>query len=143
MAVEKETQLEAWLEENMPEPSGGNPNYVETIEGTLANPWGEKNPSTLYDAMEQGDITLSLSINVPGIDLTLPCVIVGDKLTFPVASNQPTSFLAGVVEYDNFDVSEKVYQIVKDDLTTMDITAGFPLQTPVILTIINHPLPET
>lgn len=38
MAVEKETQLEVWLEENMAEPGGGNPNYVETITGTLANP---------------------------------------------------------------------------------------------------------
>lgn len=42
----------------------GNPNYVETIAGTLANPWGEYAASELFSAARSGDLTMYISASV-------------------------------------------------------------------------------
>lgn len=42
---------------------GGNPNYVETIEGTLANPWGSVDPSALHQSVLSGDASAMLDID--------------------------------------------------------------------------------
>ena len=42
----------------------GNPNYVETISGTLANPWGEYAASELFSAARSGDLTMYISASV-------------------------------------------------------------------------------
>ncbi len=65
MAVEKETQLEAWLEENMPNPVT-NPNYVETIVGTLRFPFDLYSISEIRTMLESDDYTLKISFPIYG-----------------------------------------------------------------------------
>ena len=53
---------------------GVNPNYEETIEGTLENPWGSVDVAKLHDAIVNQNATIILSANVSiimGYDYTL------------------------------------------------------------------------
>ena len=44
------------------EGGGGNPNYIETIEGTLANPWGDKDISEIRASLLRNEISVYLRI---------------------------------------------------------------------------------
>lgn len=49
--------------------SGGNPNYVEIIKGTVANPWGGKNPNDLFIEAENNNCTLRMTIDGTAIGI--------------------------------------------------------------------------
>lgn len=138
MAVEKETQLEAWLEENMPEPSGGNPNYVETIEGTLANPWGDRF-SDIYNEYNANNVTI---------------VIVYDRYTlFPTKTSTTLDFY-GATSMDalstkavrvSYRISNGVLRSAKKleaSATPAYTLTDISSDSTCSLRIIHHPLPE-
>ena len=57
---------------------GGNPNYVETITGTLANPWGDYLPSELFG---DANVSLVLSADVDDNVITfMPVPVVNNQL---------------------------------------------------------------
>lgn len=139
MAVEKETQLEAWLEENMPEP-GGNPNYVETITGTLANPWGKvdyglllidiaSNNATAIIAVQAMNFSsyLNISSNSLIANGTRFNIIEPSLLTAAFASYGPDGTLGSLLMWQNG--------------TTVDVSSTMSGYE-TTLTIIHHPLPE-
>lgn len=138
MAVEKETQLEVWLEENMPEPGGGNPNYVETIEGTLSNPWGLYSFDDIFNGIVNSEITVAMSVQGLTQGLYLPLFISGDESI----TTQACSYSAGGVP-----TSAAIVEWYGGDLDTHTIWLDGEVQTlPVFLVttlkIIHHPLPE-
>lgn len=57
---------------------GGNPNYMETITGTLANPWGEYLPSELLGKEE---VSVVLTAEVDGVEIVfMPVPVVNNQL---------------------------------------------------------------
>lgn len=143
MVVEKETQFEAWLEENMPEP-GGNPNYVETVTGTLANPWGDVSYSELLDAVNNNNATCKLAVDATAIDFGIIPMIVSSGGSFlyselvAYASNAVSGWVALVANYSGTGVLETAYAL--RDGTAISL---LPFSSsPTTLTIVHHPLPE-
>lgn len=162
MAVEKETQLEAWLEENMPEPGGGNPNYIETLTGKLATilDHGNENNWNLSDFADNilsqyGEPSLNLTIyltfTLGNQTFHLPCTeydydtVYYDGIAFSSVYRQGNAFLAygACVKISNggADLSGIWYpkdgalsgeSMDKSSVTNIDAT----------ITIIHHPLPE-
>lgn len=147
MAVEKETQFEAWLEENMPEP-GDNPNYVETITGTLANPFGDYNIANLAvwanvdntvnmymvaDAGAIGLLAYPLSWLKPLNDTDLGKLFFGASY-LPQSGNN----LVAEVQYTSDGLS-RARIMMASTITDMEPYAESITTT---LTIIHHPLPE-
>ena len=155
MAAEKETQLEAWLEENMPEPGGSNPNYVETNTGTLANPWGNIDYVALVHEIKLRNVTAFLTTILPnGTEWIIPIVpykwydtsvltLVASAAS-PAAAGTPIHMFGGCVIYDA-NPNPYLVQIIAslDDTNYQWVDATSQLsQLPAILTIIHHPLPE-
>ena len=146
MAVEKETQLEVWLEENMPEPVGGNPNYVETITGTLAEPWGNVNYASLIDGINDGSITAEIIASIPNgpsLDFALRvssdnAALRGSGAFYNVSDTVTLNEAFAVSWYPNATLG---YAVITQGGVDMNITeyAALAITT---LTIIHHPLPE-
>lgn len=148
MAVEKETQLEAWLEENMPEPGGGNPNYLETIIGTLNYPFGSYSLSEIKTMLESDDYTLKVSLPKYG---EVECVIAVDPNNDDVVISWFDEADAKVLT-----MCKAYYEIGSVNILEYDIKAssnygsienvsdpqmGY-LTVETLLKVIHHPLPE-
>lgn len=146
MAVEKETQLEVWLEENMPEPSGGNPNYVETITGTLANPWGSVNPTELCADIADKNASLIVTLTLPGygpLPLAVQAFPADGQIVASVFNN------AGTVDVTNasairltLNTGYSTYALVALTGGAIADYSGLMDTAQTTLTIIHHPLPE-
>lgn len=118
---------------------GGNPNYVETVEGTLANPFGELNIEELFSGLANNGLTLIL--------LALGSSLVGqisghNNITFgTVIFSDPTDstpWLGGSVSYYLPDDTVRLgYAKVCQNSVWIDV----PATTQSVLTVIHHPLP--
>ena len=138
MAVEKETQLEAWFEENMPEP-GGNPNYVETINGTVANPWGSYSLQQIIDGLKSNQLSVKMSMDdqtfvVPTVleqfnGLVFSVLVVMG--TNPAINGVSVLYVGDDVQVFIVEGNDSNYTVTSEDLTT-----------PCTLAITHHPLPE-
>lgn len=148
MAVEKETQLEVWLEENMPEPGGGNPNYVENIAGTLNYPFGSYSLSEIKAMLESDEYTLKISLSDYG---EVECDIAVDPISddvviswFDEANDKLLTmckayYKIGVVNILEYDIkASSNYGKIQD---VSDPQMGY-LTVVTSLKIIHHPLPE-
>lgn len=152
MTVEKETQLEAWLEENMPDPGGGNPNYVETITGTVANPWGEYVFSELKTMMMIDAVTVYIVDDLlPSERIYLEPSADGISGFTGSCHISPQSNLVIVdreIEYIGYNNSGECVALLtitgtlsQYGMTVEDYTAE-SAEASCTLTIIHHPLPE-
>lgn len=136
MAVEKETQLEAWLEENMPE-SGGNPNYIETIEGTLENPWGNYNYSELITDINNHEISCELTVR-PGDHAIGHLFYYGTALSgwgFVYGTANTINNLYRVMYKADGTLNKARIFTSFNEYTEIDPA------TPCTLTVIHHPMP--
>lgn len=118
---------------------GGNPNYVETIEGTLAEPWGGYAFSDIRRGIANDTITAYITTSdshrwyIPSGKST------GNNMWFRF-----NTAYADVIDYNVLSVSSAgaiaaVHYEYRDgnySETTIDST------TPCTLTIIHHPLPN-
>lgn len=138
MAVEKETQLEAWLEENMPEPGGGNPNYVETITGTLTNPWGEANFQELIDGILANELTVEMEVSSVLLSASINNGILFSLAIFDLPSDTDP-IMGGSVMYSGAD--DGALTIAKANFGTGS-WVNLPSTMPCTVIIIHHPLPE-
>ena len=122
---------------------GGNTIYVETIEGTLENPWGTVNPDELFSLVDENNATCKLTV----ADVIL-------TLATPNNSFQFSACAPGFGPYANFDyVATSIpysragilgmYVVfgVNDTDGVVPLTHYFPVTTPTTLTIIHHPVP--
>ncbi len=122
---------------------GGNPNYVETISGTVANPWGTYSPSALFTAAESGAVSISITATVEGVPQS-PMIFVGDigrserAFVYPkiqssgAVDNSLSNVLVygstgSVLHYGTFTNPSEGMEYINDDTT--------------VLTIVHHPLP--
>ena len=141
MAVEVETQLESWLLENAPEPSGGNPNEVITAEGTLAEPFGEVSIDDIIAGFVDKSATAYLTINFPGSpSITLCGSYFNNLLVFSLAisiNGQVWLRAASAQYYPNGGLQ---LALVENQGTKTDVTANAGSIT-TTLVFVKHPLP--
>lgn len=126
---------------------GGNPNYVETIEGTLGNPWGGYSASDIFSAALAKDITVYLTIHDNTNKYVLGLAPDADSATRSrrfscVTAAASTSVGVVVAVYgstgnltrcENYSVSSGAAAVIESIEST----------TPCTLTIIHHPLPDS
>lgn len=138
------------------EGSGGNPNYVETIEGTLANPWGNVDYVTLVHKIQSREVTALLAVVLPdGTEWILPLVpyrwydpsvlTLVASAARPAAAGTPIPMFGGCVIYDA-DPDPDLYQLIVslEDTNYQWVDAASQLsQLPTTLTLIHHTLPDT
>lgn len=127
---------------------GGNPNYIETIEGTLANPWGTHNPSDLWQGLVSKDISMQLSCTISDpIDL----------YAYPYygAEEDPEDtdaimFIYGYITGKSASLL-KIYNLTYEKTGGLIIAAqvinrnrtDYDPTSPCTLTIIHHPMPDS
>ena len=131
--------------------SGGNPNYVETITGTLGNPWGNIDLQGLYDELVAGDASATITFlrgTTERTRMTLffepdTDVAAGDNAFYTegvylTGSNMNVYSLywyTGELEEANYTSGASAKAIDFSDNAEM-------LAKVTTLTIVHHPLPE-
>ena len=125
---------------------GGNPNYVETIEGTLANPWGDLDYSSLVEELVNNNVNIEMDITTSGfptIRVLLDFDMAGEEQYILVGSYiayEPDNGISGVdLRYDSAGVISAIFIIVDDVVSDRTTQAEYFDTT---LTVIHHPLPE-
>lgn len=110
----------------------GNPNYVETIEGTLANPWGNYSYGTIIQDIADNNITayLMMTMHPQHIQYSGFPTSGWVSVSATISAVTQIQYTGGGVlnfarEYSGFS-------------TYTDIDPA----TPCTLTIIHHPLPN-
>ena len=126
---------------------GGNPNYVETIEGTAANPWGDIDPAELRVQLANNTATARITAflselggNFPDTTLEYSTMCGSEQLFFMVMNfinGSPSS--GGFINYnvDGRLVGAGAY-VAPDSIDMSEYASVIRTN----LTIIHHPLPE-
>ena len=122
-----------------------NPNSVETITGTLANPWGEKTPVNLFSGAKSGDLTMLMDVDATAIGGATFHVVFypfGTTNGFGlfVASSQLSNSVGVFAEYADSGVMEVAYGLQNGSILDYSPYASTISTT---LTIIYHPLPTS
>lgn len=122
---------------------GGNPNYVETVEGTLANPWGSVEPEALYTELADNAASILLTASIGSNTVTLP--IVADTTFSRFKAVTAADNNEGVDTYiAGYDESGTLLTFVRatalSDSGSIDNLISLAFAVPVTLTIIHHPL---
>lgn len=123
-------------------PTGGNPNYVETIEGTMASPFGEHTVTELMAGIDDNSMSVTLQISLQGHTVVLPGAILG-YLRFSLAIEPDNTAgwqnVAEVSYYNNGNIYNALYD-ERGNITDLKPMAS---SISTVLTIIHHPLPES
>lgn len=117
---------------------GGNPNYIETIEGTLANPWGEYSYSELVSAINNHEISCELVFQ-PSDHSTGHLFYYGSGIAgwgYVVGTTNTVGTLYRVLYKTNGTLN------VAKIFTSFNEHIEIDPSTPCTLTIIHHPLPN-
>lgn len=123
---------------------GGNPNYVETIKGTMANPWGEADYVQLVSDVASNNATVYIS--VPSMSLSFDAYLVVDAdntfivsgADFSVVGDVPSLKLAARASYTSVGALSRL--LMWQNGTTVDVTDQLS-GAETDLTIIHHPMP--
>lgn len=123
---------------------GGNPNSVQVIEGTLANPFGDIAMDELQAAVISGNATAILEFNASalgfGTQKTALYYYGDEELTASYAGLTPAFSVAYYLRWNSAS-GDLEYAYVEEDGTVTDVkTAAASL--PSTLTIYLHPMPE-
>lgn len=132
----------------------GNPNWVETIEGTLTNPWGEYEWEGIKTLVNSGNATIKLTIPSQS---TKPLGMTGEYRNSGMLGN--TIVFSSLTVRTYYDEDEEDTLAVPtgllvrysrgtiDPVNTCVMDDGYvtylPASTATTLTIIHHPLPDT
>ena len=127
---------------------GGNPNYVETIIGTLDNPWGDVTLDVLADDVLEGNATVYLEADGTALGLGTQQYYVqlggstGSIFVFGACAHGPSndSWSAGLLRYNKL-TKDLTTAVVLLNGITQDL-ASYASLIPTELTIIYHPLPD-
>lgn len=140
--IEKMDELIVDIEE------GGNPNYVETIEGTLANPWGNIDPSELQQSVLARNASVEMDIDATELGfghiyLTMEQFLntsLGIGFTGVLNTGIfPERWTALIVGYTLNGLFQEALLLQAESVTAMGQQAS---AAPTTLTIIHHPLPS-
>lgn len=125
---------------------GGNPNYVETVTGTAANPWGDVSLDVLTDAILAGNATVYIKVDGSALDLGTQEYYVQNRgiadgyLPFGACGFRNNNWMAGLLIYNIINKGLSTSKILFNNVTT-DL-APYASLIPTEITIIHHPLPE-
>ena len=123
---------------------GGNPNYVETIEGTLENPWGNYTLNNIWEMLSSNEATMYIQyigiFNGYAYGYAIPNGTIGwtdGSVLFSAACG--TGFLTYAYSFSYSSNATYLY-IKKASSSGWDTVDGTGACT---LTIIHHPMPTT
>lgn len=124
-----------------------NPNYVETITGTLANPWGDINVTELFDAIESGAATAYIIDNAIEQRWKICLQSFGGNVFGFCGQAKPSTSGTKVglinVEYVQYDSAGNLtFCASAGSATTLTNITQYADEGTVTLTIIHHPLPD-
>lgn len=128
----------------------GNPNYVETIKGTLANPWGDVDIVTLASQCLTNDATVYLlvdgtAIGMPEVELNLQRGGISAGIPFGAVGLHTTGdmiYLNGSIIIFKLSTGAVTTAIIHNDGAITDILP-YASNISTTITIIHHPLPDT
>ncbi len=119
---------------------GGNPNYVETISGTLANPWGDLGAAALYLALYR-NASASMLVQMGGAAIRLLLTQKGlDEIYASAAYYDPNTSSLNEAVGISWHEGELKYAYVTQNGVTTDMTA-YAAAISTTLTVIHHPMP--
>lgn len=147
--------IDTTLYNSVPINVDGNPNYVETISGTLGNPWGGRF-AAIRDAVEAGDATAYINLestkayasieNISGLSAIKQVAFSGLDPTSNV-SEWGFTFARFIYDYTDGSVATEQSDsyLYKGENTSTGRWGGADMQpsAPCTLTIIHHPLPDS
>lgn len=128
---------------------GGNPNSVQVITGTLANPWGEEYSRAPFEAMILGNANAMITIDLSELgafEITAPVYLFGTGQDAVIVSSGAVMG-AGASVANAYTINWNVvsgaliYAGINTDGEGTDI-ASIASQIPTTLTIYWHPMPE-
>lgn len=126
---------------------GGNPNYVETVNGTIANPWGSYTLPELMQGVNDKSISIILTSIVEDVTLVYSPVAVKNNLLVCFCGVFSAYVAGSNVNLITQD-SECIFYAVNGDFKSYGTLAA-PTDyneysdSQTTLTIIHHPLPDT
>lgn len=145
--INARTRYQAYLKE-LSSISGGNPNSVETITGTVANPWGDVDPAELGSEILNNNATAIMTITTEDGTITAPMLIIFidelDYSSFSVANINVGSDYgnAAQIMYAYKNLIKAKSAIFGGGTVTVTDLLEVASQIPTTLMIIHHPLPE-
>ncbi len=118
---------------------GGNPNHVETIEGTLANPFGELDFNELYRELSNYGVTLILSAAGSELfgQISGSHSILFGTVIFAAPDDSAPWFGGSVLYYLLDDTAQLDYAKVLNN----GVWVNPPTAMQTELRVIHHPLP--
>lgn len=121
---------------------GGNPNTVQTITGTVGNPWGDVDYDELMTAIKSGDASAMLDFTFNQIPVSLR-LSATEEIYGTTAQILPVSniYLAASATWHGSNPIE-VYMVGTDTSNEIIDASATVKDIPSTLTIIWHPLPE-
>lgn len=127
---------------------GGNPNRVETITGTMADPWGDFDHQELFDALSNNNASCRLvaDLTVLGMTDLEPLLYANEYETSPNAYSSG----ATIGNAEQYSCYQAIWGYINGDLTYFSgVFSGvyqdlsvYASSIPTTLTIIWHPLPD-
>jgi len=126
---------------------GGNPNYVETIEGTLANPWGGVDTLALHQSVRSGDATVKLGFDATELGFgpveVLMSPFVPDAIVFSGVMLTGTNVQSWVALTINYELDGTLAIILVLRNGTVTNMSQYATNLSTVLTVIHHPLPDS
>ncbi len=120
---------------------GGNPNSVETVTGTVGNPFGELAFDELYSGLGNNGVTLILS--ALGASMMGQTSGSGNILFGTVLFSAPIDAAPWIGGSVCYYASGEETQLDYAKVLQSGVWADLPAATPTVLTVIHHPLPDT
>lgn len=128
-----------------------NPNYVETISGTLGNPWGDNTAADLYEGARTGNLTMYITADV-SYSQSMQAET-ATMMFFPISGLPTFGFTKPGVTGSAIYFARLTYspvgsvgRAVAGNIDTVASTQELSIlswETPCTLTIIHHPLPDS
>ena len=117
---------------------GGNPNYVETIKGTLANPWGGRF-SEIYNMLaDSNNYTVYMSAYGNKAALVLDYSVVYWSLWFDdIDAGTPSTATVYTIAYNKNGGMDSARYLQGTSWSSLQSTEK------TVITIIHHPMPES
>ena len=140
--------IDTTLYNSVPVNVDGNPNYVETIEGTLFSPFGNYTRDGLLSGIDAGEITAILTVSLDGKEYIMPGQRHAKVLSFSrlvrldIGTGSPSYLAAVSVTYQSsgFNTPSSSYYSSGSWIIIKEEDAK---EIPCTLTIIHHPLPDS
>ena len=127
---------------------GGNPNTVQTITGTLDDPWGDVDFDELSEALQSGNATAIIEADATALGFgTITCYITGYFGGSPernrnVISDGSPNAEGGTTAYSVSWTADEISVFTIFAAGTYTNALDYATLVPTTLTIIWHPLPS-